>query len=152
MMANDELNTKAIELDTKRHRLPKDGPDWLHQCVLGETGKPLPVLANALAVVRTVMPGAFAFDEMHCGPLLMNSLEGETDFTPRPVTDVDVGIVQEQLQHLGLKRLSKDVMHQAIDVRAHECRFHPVRNYLNSLRWDCIERLSNLSSVRLKLE
>ena len=43
---------------------------WLSECVLGETGKPLAVLANALIVLRVVVPDAFAFDEMLCAPLL----------------------------------------------------------------------------------
>ena len=60
------------------------------------------------------------------------------------MTDVDAGIVQEQLQHLGLKRLSKDIVHQAVDVRAHERRFHPVRDYLNTLHWDRTARLEEL--------
>jgi predicted P-loop ATPase len=49
---------------------------------------------------------------------------------------VDVGIVQEKLQHLGLKRISKDTVHQAVDMRAHVSPFHPVRDYLDALTWD----------------
>jgi hypothetical protein len=112
----------------------KGGSAWLAQCVFGETGKPLAVLANALAALRAVIRDAFAYDEMLCAPLLMQTLEDEQDFAPRPVTDVDVGIVQERLQHLGLKRLGKDVVHQAVDVRAHERSFHPVRDYLEGLQ------------------
>jgi predicted P-loop ATPase len=122
----------------------KGGSAWLAQCVFGETGKPLAVLANALAALRAVIPDAFAYDEMLCAPLLMQTLEDEQDFAPRPVTDVDVGIVQERLQHLGLKRLGKDVVHQAVDVRAHERSFHPVRDYLEGLQWDGVERLVSL--------
>ena len=129
----------------RRHQKPtKDGPSWRQRCVLGDTGKPLAVLANALAALRAVMPDFFAFDEMQACAMLMRPLKEDQDFNPRPVTDVDVSAVQERLQHLGLKRLSKDVTHQAVDARAHECRFHPVRDYLNGLRWDGIKRLSNL--------
>jgi hypothetical protein len=74
----------------------------------------------------------------------MESLEEtELNFTSRPVTDVDVGIVQERLQRLGLKRISKDVAHQAVDVRAHERRFHPVRDYLSELEWDGTARIDS---------
>jgi predicted P-loop ATPase len=125
-------------------KLPANEPAWLANCVNGETGKPLSVLANALAALRAEMPDVFAYDEMLCAPLLMQALEDEPCFVPRPVTDVDVGVVQERLQHLGLKRLSKDVAHQAVDVRAHERRFHPVQDYLNGLQWDGTARLTNL--------
>ena len=38
-------------------------------------------------------------------------------------------------------------MHQAIDIRAAECRFHPLRDYLEGLVWDQQPRLSKLLSV-----
>ncbi len=144
MTSNDEPDALVIKLDRKKQRPPTNDPVWLQKCVLGETGKPLAVLANALAVLRAVMPDAFAFDEMLACTILMRPLKEDQDFIPRPVMDVDVSAVQERLQHIGLKRLSKDVTHQAVDARAHECRFHPVRDYLNKLTWDGIKRLSNL--------
>jgi predicted P-loop ATPase len=61
---------------------------------------------------------------------------------PRPVTDGDVSQVQEWLQRQGtLRRIGKDTTHQAVDYRAEEKAFHPVRDYLNELRWDGIQRL-----------
>ena len=120
----------------------QDLTPWLAQCA--ETGKPLAVLASALAAMRAVMPGVFAYNEMLRVPLLMQPLEDRPEPLPRPVTDVDVGVVQERLQHLGLKRLSKDIVHQAVDVRAHERRFHPVKDYLGDLQWDGIARLADL--------
>jgi predicted P-loop ATPase len=120
------------------------GPgDWLKNCILGDNGRPLPVLANALTALRSILPDAFAYDEMARSELLMKALDGNRGFSPRPLTDVDVGVVQERLQRAGLKRLPKDVMHQAIEVRARECSFHPVRKWLGSLKWDGIPRLKN---------
>ena len=122
-------------------------PDWLAECIKGQAGQALSVLASVLVALRAEMPETFAFDEMLRAPVLMQSLTGDTDFVPRPCTDVDVGIVQERLQHLGLKKISKDVAHQAVEIRAHECRFHPVRDYLEALEWDGVPRLASLFSA-----
>jgi predicted P-loop ATPase len=73
--------------------------------------------------------------------MLMLPLDGNNDFVPGPLTDVDVGLAQERLQHHGLPRISKDIMHQAVDIVAHESRFHPVRDYLESLVWDGVPRI-----------
>jgi predicted P-loop ATPase len=129
-----------------------DGCDWLADCIRGETGKPLPVLASALVGLRAVMPETFAYDEMLCAPVLLRTLEKTNQFQPRPCTDVDVGIVQERLQRLGLKRISHDVVHQAINVRSYECRYHPVRDYLGALEWDGRQRVETLFTAYLGAE
>jgi predicted P-loop ATPase len=132
----------------RRHERRQDGQQfsWLQSCITGEFGRPLPILANVLTGLRAELPEYFAFDEMQCAPMLMESLNEEErlGFTSRVCTDVDVGVAQEFFQRRGLKRLSKDVMHQAIDVFAYECRFHPVRDWLEGLQWDDISRLEAL--------
>jgi predicted P-loop ATPase len=124
----------------------QDAAPWLSECIYsgGKKSTPLPILANALIGVRAQWPDALGYDEMLCAPILMQPLAGENGFTPRPLTDVDVGIMQEQLQQLGLCRIGKDAMHQAIDVRASERAFHPIRNYLDGLQWDGTARMGNL--------
>ena len=125
------------------HPAPQEA-DWLARCIKGETGKPLPILANALIALRAEMYDHFAFDEMACSPILMRPLSGTNQFAARPLTDVDITAVQERLQHLGLKRIAKDVVHQAVDKRADECRFHPVRDYLTGLKWDGEKRVGRV--------
>jgi predicted P-loop ATPase len=88
---------------------------------------------------------AFALDEMQRAPILMRPIATEgSDFRQRPVTDVDVSALQEQLQLAGLRNIAKDTMHQAVDLRAQERAFHPVRSYLDALEWDGVPRLAAL--------
>jgi predicted P-loop ATPase len=136
---NAELDQKTIRIDAARERSTK----WLADCICTKKGEPLPILANALIAMRAVMPGTFALDEMMQVPMLIKSLGPVSDFKPRPVTDVDVGLLQDRLQHLGLKRISRDTVHQVVDVRAHECRFHPLRDYLGRLEWDGTSRIGS---------
>ena len=66
--------------------------------------------------------------------------------------DTDVSKVQEWLQRQGLPRLSKDTTHQAVDLRAEERKFHPIRDWLGSLTWDGIERIDQWVPVYLGAE
>jgi predicted P-loop ATPase len=60
--------------------------------------------------------------------------------------------LQELLQKSGLEKIGKDVVHQAVDLRARERSFHPVRHYLNSLQWDGETRLLTWLSSYLGAE
>jgi predicted P-loop ATPase len=116
---------------------------WLGLCIT-ENKKPLPILANVLKFLRSEMPHHFAFDEMLCATKLMLPLTDKPSFEPRPCTDVDVGIVQEIIQQEGLKRAGRDIVHQAVEMHARENGFHPVRNYLDRLKWDGAGRIESL--------
>lgn len=123
---------------------------WLERCQRTTNGDgPRPNLANAMLALRddAMVSDLFAYDQMLRTPLLMRPvpgkvvLNGEDAFAPRPVQDADVTALQEWAQLAGLESLSKDTTHQAVDLRAHERGFHPVRDYLNGLRWDGTPRL-----------
>ena len=99
---------------------------------------------NVLLALQTEpeLKVAFGYDEMQRTEVLLRPLFGdEVHFKPRPLTDTDVTAVQVHLQWYGFPRLGKDTTHQAIDKYARENSFHPIRDYLNGLEWDGIERL-----------
>src|SRR6266545_3860452 len=104
--------------------------NWIHQCVVNGSGKPLPTLANAMVAFRLdpVLRYAFAFDEMLQTTVLLRPLnvdpQSDLNSSVRPVTDVDVSELQEWLQLAGLRTISKETVHSAIDLRASECAFH----------------------------
>ena len=82
---------------------------------------------------------AFAYDEMQRTTMLLQK-EGRP-IEPRPVEDSDVFRLQENLQRAGLKNLGAQTVHDAVEVRGRECNFHPVRDYLKSLKWDGTPRV-----------
>jgi predicted P-loop ATPase len=121
-----------------------NAPPWIAECIKDSKGRPIANLANALLGLRSdpKFSEAFSYDEMLSSAL----------FNGKPVRDVDVTEIQEYLQHAGLHWLGKDSTHGAVDLRAHERSFHPVRNYLRSLRWDGIERINNWLTKYLNVD
>ncbi len=132
---------------------------WLDDCQRNDKGELLSNLVNAMAGLRLApeLSEVFSYDQMLCATVMDRETPepggGVTDLIPiRPATDNDVGRAQEWLQRAGLQRLGKDVAHQAVDMRAHERAFHPVRDYLDGLRWDSRKRLVTWLSTYLGAE
>ena len=126
-----------------------------------ERGRIIPNLVNTMLLLRndTCIADAFAFDRMERRAMLVRRLPlgGEhaanDDFgTPRPVTDNDVTQLQEYLQKVGLSKIGRETVHQAVDYRAEECGYHPVTDYLDSLVWDGEKRLDSWISRYLSAE
>jgi predicted P-loop ATPase len=130
---------------------------WLNRCQRTEEGDPIPNLANAMLALRedARVADLFAYDEMLRVAMLMRPVptqtipDGAYEFQTRPVRDTDVTRLQEWLQKEGLPRLAKDTVHQAVDLRATERAFHPVRDYLDVLRWDGVPRVMKWLHVYL---
>jgi predicted P-loop ATPase len=113
---------------------------WQHDDKL----RPVPNLASVATTLREAreLAGAFAFDEMARIPMVLRPFhEGDPGPHPRPITDHDVTVLQETLQVSGLRRVTAETVHQAIVAEAHARAFHPVRDYLDRLRWDGVPRL-----------
>jgi predicted P-loop ATPase len=138
-------------------------PRWLRDCIRDDKGRIVANLANAMTALRGApeLEALFTYDQMLQAPLLNQGIPRAEDkeepgppanFQPRPVTDADVSALQEWLQHAGLPRIGKDTTHQAVDLAAQERSFHPVRDYLGSLKWDKRPRLQTWLSYYLGAE
>jgi hypothetical protein len=121
---------------------------WYDRAMTGSKGQVLSILANVLLALREdpAWNGVLAYDEMQamvllCKPVPRFGQQLVAAGYPRPLRDDDVTQIQEWFQIAGLPNVGKDVTHDAVDLRARECGFHPVRDYLNRLEWDGVERL-----------
>jgi predicted P-loop ATPase len=74
------------------------------------------------------------------------------DFEPRPLVDADVMELTEWMQAAGLKRISRGVVGDAVEVRAREQAFHPIRDYLDALVWDGQRRVDVWLTTHLGVE
>jgi predicted P-loop ATPase len=70
-------------------------------------------------------------------------------FECRAITDDDVTRLTEFLQKAGLKRIARETVRDAVNARARENSYHPVREYLGNLKWDGQKRLSVWMHTRL---
>jgi predicted P-loop ATPase len=138
-------------MSSARKQLREDqlnDPEWWANAVLDDKGLPMPVLASALAALDAEMPEHFRFDEMAHDVVVEGEFTGDAERPiPRGLNDDDVAAVQIYLQHCGLKTLNTKITRQAIVLLAVRRRFHPVRDYLDALRWDGQERLAQLFST-----
>jgi predicted P-loop ATPase len=118
--------------------LTAERPDWRGECVRSDTGKIIPNLANAEIAIRGTpeLADVLAFDQMARVAMWREPAE------VRPVTDTDIRRIQKWLQLSGIPRISKDAVHDAVDIVAQDRGFHPLRNYLTGLEWDGKPRLS----------
>src|SRR5437763_3448432 len=141
-------------------RTPVARADWISRAQSDRQGEPRPNLYNAMLALRedARVSDLFSYDEMLRAPILRRPVPGgpvnaENElFQTRPVRDADVTALQELLQASGLEKVGKDTVHQAVDLRADERRFHPVRDYLDELRWDGTPRLANWLATYLGAE
>lgn len=105
-------------------------------------------LCSILRNDRRVVPEPIEWNEMLCGP----TVGGEE------MQDSDTGRIRERIE-LVVKdskqqalRFGSDDVHQAVLQVSHEKRYHPVREYLEDLEWDGIERISAVAEDVLGIE
>lgn len=114
---------------------------WRREIQRTDKGGSRSNLANTLLWLRNEpsISGIIARDDMQRTNFLMHPVpgQGKEGFQRRPVRDSDVTAIQEWLQvNAGLESLGRDIVCQAMELRAFECAFHPLRDFLSNLPWD----------------
>lgn len=125
-----------------RGRQTKEGP-----------GEPRALLANAVTALREAPEwrGVLAFDEFSLSTVLRQPPPwGHTPIAAE-WTDHEDRLAADWLQHQKIA-VSVEVAGQAVQVAARDHVLHPVRDYLNGLRWDGTRRCSSWLNVYLGVE
>jgi predicted P-loop ATPase len=114
-------------------------PGWHHQCITNGNGQIIPNVANAILAIRGTpeINNVLGLDEMSRVEMWQSPCE------ERPVTDGDITRIQEWMQKAGIPRIGKEAIFDAVRVVAEDRRYHPVRDYLTSLKWDGQNRLES---------
>lgn len=105
----------------------------LHELSRGENGKPLPTVTNAVILMALVEP-----------PLKYNEFSNRIEWGDAPLRDVDITDLRTTLERRFGGVFSADMAYQAIESVAYRKKYHPVREYLEGLRWDGVPRLKDL--------
>ena len=154
MMAEPPDDPRIIKLASvreSRRRQTSDLPPWLDDAIFDDRGRVMPILRNVAMALRSApqLAEAFAYDELEHQtivtrdlPLAAGAEPRAIGSVPRSLMDGDAAQVAEWLQSLGMPRVGVKIVRDAISLRAQERAFHPIRDYLNALRWDGVKRLS----------
>jgi predicted P-loop ATPase len=125
---------------------------WQQKCIPDSSGNIMPILANVIIAIQGEprVANALAFDEMRRTTMFANPFTGCV--APAPLTDADVIKLQQYIQHAGIRRVGKEMVGDATRLVSVERSFHPVRNYLDTLKWDGVPRLDTWLATYLGTE
>lgn len=132
-------------------------PGWVIKAQKSQRGAPLSNLANVMLVLKedSFWLDVVRFNEMERVvelfrpvpqlPFELEQVDGPWE--PRPLTDTDVVQATLWMQKAGLVEANPLIVGQALDLRAKQLSYHPVRDWLNGLVWDGVPRLDNWLST-----
>lgn len=122
--------------------------DWREELYARmSSGLPVCNLHNTNVALRNApeLMDAFKFNEMTFAIDVVAALPGDDKWREdRPMMDPDVVLVQGWLQEPnggGLRNVREEDVRKAIGTRARQRSYHPIRDWLRSLKWDGVERL-----------
>ncbi len=118
---------------------------WKARLLVSKRGGTLGNVANALTALRYApeWEAVLHFNESS----LATVAKAVPPFGPTPAVPFDWAdehdvLTSAWLQHQGIS-VNKEIAGQAVQVVAREHSYHPIRNYLNGLAWDEVERIDD---------
>ena len=148
-----ELGRRVNASGDPNARLTK--PAWFNRLRQDMAGTPERNEANVIIALTSdvAFAGVLAFDDFAQGIVVRQPLpwDGTTGPFPRPWEDADEVRTAEWLQLRGVN-VAPMVVGRAIGAVARDHRIHPVRDWLDHLRWDGIPRIETWTSTYLGAE
>ncbi|OUC52511.1 hypothetical protein B7939_00890 [Eggerthia catenaformis] len=119
---------------------------WTTKLQLSKQGKILPTYKNLLLILTNDknLKGRFGYNEMSKQEVLVK----ETPWrrvakNEEAISDTDDANIRVYLER-KYSITGKDKIFDAVNVVCHQNSYHPVKEYLESLKWDGIKRLEDL--------
>jgi predicted P-loop ATPase len=121
---------------------------WRANLILNKEELPKAILANVLTALREApeFQGVLAYDEFSLS--VVTKLQAPWQQVPGIWTDYDDSRCSEWLQRNAILVPTK-LTAEGVKAVATQNRFHPVREYLQSLKWDGIDRIGTWLSSYL---
>ena len=130
-------------------------PGWKNGTVSSAQGKIKPLESNIVKCLTRYngWPGTIAFDQFANRLILQKrapfELKPSAVGYPRPWKDIDTLMTMDWLQCTKgvLIEAHEGATFNALNMIGHMNAFHPVKDYLSSLKWDAVQRLPTLLSA-----
>lgn len=143
---------RIVSIDDEREHRERRGKmeDLAGLLSRSEKGVPLPTVSNAIMILDhdPMLSGLVAFDEFTNSHVLLRTPPSPMDNQkeapgpyPRPWVSSDVSWVQSYIQRIHSRSMGKSDTDDAMRAVSSANRFHPVRDWLNKLKWDGTNRL-----------
>ncbi len=134
------LDTMLDAISTADPAASEEECDWLHKLHTSAKGGVKNTFANACTVLRHASEyTSLRFNEMTISP----ELDGAA------ISDARLGAVREDIENRYGFSPSNESLSQALITIASEDAYHPVRQYLEGLTWDGVERLDTAGPAYL---
>ena len=148
------LHESCAELSWQKLReMYEPIPDWRKQLLVTAKGVIKAQLENVLLVLKneSTWAGVFGYNEFNLCTITQKAAPWPRSHPGATWADFDDSMLAAWLQRYGIAVNSR-LAAEAAQTIAQLNRFHPVRDYLNSLTWDGTERVSSWLPVYLGSE
>lgn len=143
-------NSESASLPTSFSKQSRQDENWQELIICDGKGNPVKTSLKNNILFFTHHPtykGMFKYNEFNHQITVSRcpQWENEDEFHPHTLTDIDISQAAASLEDYGM---SPDITrtHKAIQVAADNQKFHPAREYFDTLEWDGVERLDNLTT------
>lgn len=111
-------------------------PPWFGKLSTGKGGGPRRTFGNICTVLRHAEEYA---------SLRFNEMSGTPELDGAPIYDARLGAIREAIEAKYELTPAVEALSSAILTVSDERKYHPVREYLDGLRWDGVERLGRIA-------